>query len=165
MATIYIKKQGETLDSLSPLVTNGSPIPSGVLKGNIITSDGNGYIEDSGVNINDIDAAKLGGLPASDYATKSDLETAISVVMGLDVTITSDMWVLDETTALYKATIAWDGITPNYKVNMVFDLVSLDVASSVKNYTETGDDCFYLYSSSVVADTLTGKAYAKVVLS
>ena len=38
MATIYIKKQGETLDSLSPLVVSGNPIPPGALKGNIITS-------------------------------------------------------------------------------------------------------------------------------
>ena len=82
---------------------------------------------------------------------------------GLDISVTSDMWLLDETTSLYKATITWNGITSNHVVDVVFDLQSLDKASDVKNYTESGTDCFYLYSDSVIADTLTGAAYAKVV--
>ena len=54
MGTIYIKEKGQSADSFEVLTTNGNPIPDSALKGNIITSDGDGQVEDSGYNINDI---------------------------------------------------------------------------------------------------------------
>ena len=80
----------------------------------------------------------------------------------LDITITSDMWVQEGT--LYKATIPWAGITENHIVDVNFNLESLELASDVKNYTESGTNCFYLYSDNVVTNTLIAKAYAKVVI-
>ena len=82
----------------------------------------------------------------------------------LTLSIASNAWVLDSTTGLYKATISWSGITSNHVVDVVFDLPSIELASDVINYTNTAKNCFYLYSSSVVSNTLTGVAYAKVVI-
>lgn len=94
-----------------------------------------------------------------------DLFVDFNSIKSKDIEITSDMWVFDEAENLYKATIEWNGITVNHKVDMNFDIPSLELASDVINYTNTSENCFFLYSSSAIADTLTGVAYAKVVTS
>ena len=80
-----------------------------------------------------------------------------------ELSITSGMWKLDSTTNLYKATISWSGITSNHRIDVIFDLPSIELASDVINYTDSSTDYFYLYSDKVVENTLTGKAYAKIV--
>ena len=77
MGKIYIKQAGEDISSLKPIVTVGVTVPSDIAANDIVITDGEGSIQTSGVNINNIDAKTLNGLESTAFASSADIEKIV----------------------------------------------------------------------------------------
>lgn len=84
-------------------------------------------------------------------------------VKSKEISITTTDWILDEDLNKYVATIAWDGITNDDRVDVNLDLESLPKAENVLAVTETGEGYFYMYASEALEEDITGVAYRVVV--
>ena len=74
---IYVKRAGEELSALKPAITLGSTIPEDVPANNLVLTDGEGGVQNSGVNIDNIDAKTLDGKNSSYYAQKTQIDNIL----------------------------------------------------------------------------------------
>ena len=74
---LYVKEAGETLESLRPALMLGNTIPEDAPANNIVLTNGDGGLQNSGINVDKIDAKTLDGKPSSDYAKQTQIDNIL----------------------------------------------------------------------------------------